>query len=70
MVAGIWLFSYATISLVQNATVDTVPMGVPIIADYTVNLRPQVLFSEPHIFMNDPKGLFRDDEGLWYLHHR
>ncbi|KAI9874493.1 MAG: hypothetical protein M1830_009684, partial [Pleopsidium flavum] len=48
----------------QNATASyvesTVPTGVPIAGNYTGALRPQIHFSPPQYFMNDPNGMFVD----------
>ena len=40
-------------------------------ADYTGPLRPQVHFSPPVNFMNDPNGLFYDDRsGTYHLYYQ
>lgn len=38
--------------------------------NYTGPLRPQVHFSPPVGFMNDPNGMFRDADGLWHLYYQ
>ncbi|PHH85926.1 hypothetical protein CDD83_10987 [Cordyceps sp. RAO-2017] len=43
--------------------------GVPP-ADYGGPYRPQVHFSPPQHFMNDPNGLFRDARGIWHLYYQ
>ncbi|KAH0550976.1 hypothetical protein GP486_007659 [Trichoglossum hirsutum] len=52
-------------------TDDTsVPKGVPISGSYTGTLRPQVHFSPPREFMNDPNGMFKDAKGVWHLYYQ
>ncbi|KAJ4308569.1 Invertase [Fusarium piperis] len=47
-----------------------VPTGTPVIGDYNGPYRPQVHFSPPKHFMNDPNGMFRDANGLWHLYYQ
>jgi len=47
-----------------------VPTGVPIPGYYAGNLRPQVHFSPPKGFMNDPNGMFIDAEGVYHLYYQ
>lgn len=47
-----------------------VPTGVPIPGNYNGQYRPQVHFSPPKFFMNDPNGMFRDDNGTWHLYYQ
>lgn len=47
-----------------------VPTGTPIEGDYTGPLRPQIHFSPPEFFMNDPNGMFRDSNGTWHLYYQ
>lgn len=47
-----------------------VPTGVPVIGDYDGRYRPQIHFSPPKDFMNDPNGMFRDAEGVWHLYYQ
>jgi beta-fructofuranosidase len=47
-----------------------VPMGTPVPGDYTGALRPQIHFSPPKDFMNDPNGCFRDANGTWHLYYQ
>lgn len=59
----------------SNSTVSTyvnpsVPTGKPIVGDYNGQHRPQIHFSPPQHFMNDPNGMFRDDDGLWHLYYQ
>lgn len=37
---------------------------------YSDPWRPQVHFTPPQNFMNDPNGLFRDEDGLWHLYYQ
>ncbi|KAF4563879.1 hypothetical protein EYR36_003123 [Pleurotus pulmonarius] len=47
-----------------------VPTGTPIVGNYTGHFRPQVHFSPPVGFMNDPNGLFRDASGTYHLYYQ
>jgi beta-fructofuranosidase len=47
-----------------------VPTGVPIAGNYTGGLRPQVHFSPPQHFMNDPNGMFVDANGTWHIYYQ
>lgn len=47
-----------------------VPTGVPIPGNYTGALRPQIHFSPPQHFMNDPNGMFIDANGTWHLYYQ
>ncbi|PHH83550.1 hypothetical protein CDD82_7111 [Ophiocordyceps australis] len=38
--------------------------------DYDGPYRPQLHFSPPYGFMNDPNGLFRDANGTWHLYYQ
>lgn len=38
--------------------------------NYTGRLRPQVHYSPPHGFMNDPNGLFFDRKGVYHLYYQ
>ncbi|RFU35474.1 hypothetical protein B7463_g917, partial [Scytalidium lignicola] len=39
-------------------------------ASYDLPWRPQVHFTPPQDFMNDPNGLFRDEDGLWHMYYQ
>ncbi|KAI3316644.1 glycoside hydrolase family 32 protein [Xylariaceae sp. AK1471] len=56
----------------QNSTYvnPAVPTGTPIPGSYTGPLRPQVHFSPPRGFMNDPNGMFVDANGTWHLYYQ
>ncbi|KAK7473235.1 Invertase [Stygiomarasmius scandens] len=62
MVAALFGMGFA-----QDST--EVPTGV-ISGDYTGVLRPQVHFSPPQFFMNDPNGCFLDANGTWHLYYQ
>ncbi|KAI0418342.1 glycosyl hydrolase [Xylaria grammica] len=47
-----------------------VPTHTPISADYTGPLRPQVHYSPPQGFMNDPNGMFVDADGIWHIYYQ
>lgn len=49
---------------------DEVPSGIPVVGDYAGQYRPQVHFSPPQHFMNDPNGMFRDADGTWHLYYQ
>ncbi|KAI9816113.1 MAG: hypothetical protein M1826_001900 [Phylliscum demangeonii] len=52
------------------ANESTVPHGVPISGNYSGALRPQIHFSPPQQFMNDPNGMFVDPSGTWHLYYQ
>ncbi|KAI1355865.1 glycosyl hydrolase [Xylaria sp. FL0043] len=56
----------------QNSTYvnPAVPTGTPVPGTYTGPLRPQVHFSPPQGFMNDPNGMFLDANGTWHLYYQ
>lgn len=47
-----------------------VPTGVPVAGNYSGALRPQIHFSPPQFFMNDPNGMFVDANGTWHLYYQ
>lgn len=47
-----------------------VPTGTPIPGNYTGKLRPQIHYSPPEGFMNDPNGMFVDAQGIWHLYYQ
>ena len=67
---NILIFGIISLVLAQDASLTAVPTGVPVAADYTGDLRPQVHFSVPQNFMNDPNGLFRAADGTWHLYYQ
>ena len=48
----------------------SVPHGQVIPGNYTGALRPQIHFTPPQAFMNDPNGMFRDPSGTWHLYYQ
>lgn len=58
--------------LLASSTAQTLntKSGSPIPGNYNGPLRPQVHFSPPQGFMNDPNGMFRDTDGLWHLYYQ
>ncbi|KAI4173039.1 MAG: hypothetical protein LQ343_003149 [Gyalolechia ehrenbergii] len=48
----------------------TVPTGTPVPGDYSGALRPQIHYSPPIGFMNDPNGMFLDAEGTYHLYYQ
>jgi hypothetical protein len=49
---------------------STVPTGTPLPGNYAGSLRPQVHYSPPVGFMNDPNGMFLDQDGLYHLYYQ
>ncbi|KAH8732070.1 glycosyl hydrolase [Phaeosphaeriaceae sp. PMI808] len=47
-----------------------VPTGTAISGKYDSAYRPQVHFSPPQGFMNDPNGMFVDDNGTYHLYYQ
>ncbi|KAL9604775.1 MAG: hypothetical protein Q9219_000223 [cf. Caloplaca sp. 3 TL-2023] len=47
-----------------------VPTGRPVPGDYSGALRPQIHYSPPSGFMNDPNGMFLDSEGVYHLYYQ
>lgn len=58
----------------QNGATSTsqsnVPTGTPVPGNYSGPLRPQVHFSPPQGFMNDPNGMFVDADGIYHLYYQ
>ena len=54
----------------STSSTPEVPTGTPIPGDYTGQYRPQVHFSAPEFFINDPNGMFVDDNGTWHLYYQ
>lgn len=55
---------------VSTYTNPSVPTGTPVPGVYTGPLRPQVHFSPPANFMNDPNGMFLDGSGVYHLYYQ
>ena len=47
-----------------------VPTGTPVVGTYNGALRPQIHFSPPKDFMNDPNGMFLDANGTYHLYYQ
>ncbi|KAK4031396.1 glycosyl hydrolase [Parachaetomium inaequale] len=65
--------AFATAAYAQNATTfvnPAVPTGQPIPGNYSGGLRPQVHYSPPQFFMNDPNGMFVDANGTYHLYYQ
>jgi beta-fructofuranosidase len=63
----------ATAVYAQHATTfvnPAVPTGQPIPGNYSGGLRPQVHYSPPQGFMNDPNGMFVDANGTYHLYYQ
>ncbi len=64
------LYGLVTSQNVSTYANPAVPTGTPIPGNYTGSLRPQVHFSPPKHFMNDPNGMFVDADGTWHLYYQ
>ncbi|KAB5578833.1 glycosyl hydrolase [Coniochaeta sp. 2T2.1] len=65
--------SLAGLTVAQSVSTyvnPSVPTGVPVPGIYTGPLRPQIHFSPPKGFMNDPNGMFLDAEGVYHLYYQ
>lgn len=69
LLAALALTGIASPALAQTTTAS-VPRGTPISGNYSGALRPQVHFSPPRNFMNDPNGMFVDANGTWHLYYQ
>jgi beta-fructofuranosidase len=47
-----------------------VPTGTAITGNYAGEYRPQVHYSPPQGFMNDPNGMFVDENGTYHLYYQ
>ncbi|KAL9126152.1 MAG: hypothetical protein Q9217_004748 [Psora testacea] len=67
LVPGTHVFAQSSASAYVE---DGVPTGIPISGDYTGALRPQIHYSPPRGFMNDPNGMFVDANGVYHLYYQ
>ncbi|KAI9891779.1 MAG: hypothetical protein M1814_002343 [Vezdaea aestivalis] len=65
--AGALLLGWAS---AQSSTSTAVPSTTPLPGDYSGYLRPQIHYSPPVNFMNDPNGMFVDAQGIWHLYYQ
>ncbi|KAK3076103.1 hypothetical protein LTS18_013914, partial [Coniosporium uncinatum] len=54
----------------STSSEPSIPTGTPVPGNYDGPLRPQVHFSPPANFMNDPNGMFVDADGLYHLYYQ
>jgi len=77
----LWKLCFVALAAAQSTTNSStstttsifnqdVPTGTPVPGDYAGALRPQVHFSPPKGFMNDPNGCFVDANGTWHLYYQ
>ncbi|KAG5916762.1 hypothetical protein E4U61_003322 [Claviceps capensis] len=61
-----------TLRLATAVHARSAPAGddVTVVGDYTGPLRPQIHFTPPKGFMNDPNGMFRDANGTWHYYYQ
>ncbi|KAH7322941.1 glycosyl hydrolase [Stachybotrys elegans] len=72
---GLTTAQSSSVSANSTATSTTyanpdVPTGTPVAGNYAGRYRPQVHFSVPKYFMNDPNGLFVDSNGTWHMYYQ
>jgi beta-fructofuranosidase len=60
----------ATPSATSSYSQSDVPTGTSIPGNYEGAYRPQVHYSPPSGFMNDPNGMFLDDNGTYHLYYQ
>ncbi|CAJ2500771.1 Uu.00g036240.m01.CDS01 [Anthostomella pinea] len=70
MFAFVAVAAKVTSQSVSTYVNPAVPTGEPVPGDYTGPLRPQIHFSPPQNFMNDPNGMFLDANGTWHLYYQ
>ncbi|KAI0533335.1 glycosyl hydrolase [Xylaria digitata] len=64
------LFAGSAAAQTSTFVNPAVPTHTPVAGNYTGALRPQVHFSPPQGFMNDPNGMFVDANGTWHLYYQ
>ncbi|KAI9645800.1 Invertase [Ciborinia camelliae] len=67
--AATFLAAFASAETTSSAP-SSVPTDRPYAGDYTGALRPQIHYSPPQKFMNDPNGLFRDADGVYHVYYQ
>lgn len=72
MYSSLLLIGAALAACVSGEAADesSVPRDNPLPGNYAGDLRPQIHFSPPQKFMNDPNGMFVDADGLWHLYYQ
>ncbi|KIJ52043.1 glycoside hydrolase family 32 protein [Sphaerobolus stellatus SS14] len=65
-----FLFTVSGQSTTPVFVEPTVPTGTPIPGNYRGAYRPQIHFSPPQFFMNDPNGMFLDANGTYHLYYQ
>ncbi|KAI1313234.1 glycosyl hydrolase [Xylaria venustula] len=64
------LFALSIAAQSSSSVNVPIPSPTPVSADYNGPLRPQIHFSPPQGFMNDPNGMFVDANGTWHLYYQ
>jgi hypothetical protein len=57
-------------AIATSLTISGVPTGTVLPGKYDGVYRPQVHFSPPQGFMNDPNGMFVDEKGTYHLYYQ
>lgn len=71
MWAKFGLLLSSTLPLLVTPQSDLVlPPGTAVEGDYSGIYRPQIHFSPPRGFMNDPNGMFLDTTGTYHLYYQ
>ncbi|KAG6086697.1 hypothetical protein E4U15_000491 [Claviceps sp. LM218 group G6] len=58
------------LATVVHASLAPPTHDVPVVGNYAGPLRPQIHYSPPKGFMNDPNGMFRDNKGIWHYYYQ
>jgi len=74
-IIGSCIASFSLLASAQQQTgnfssTSPFPTNAPIPGNYTGALRPQVHFSPPQGFMNDPNGMFVGKDGVYHLYYQ
>lgn len=64
------LLAQTSVSSSATYSESGVPTNTPIVGSYDGALRPQVHYSPPKGFMNDPNGMFIDSNGTYHLYYQ